>query len=193
MWFNPTARGLTASGRPAAVIVNCTGMGSVTLGGVKDESVVPARGQVVLVRNKTSDRIVFLSGAGPNAAPHETTYIMMRAAGGGTILGGCYQKGRHDAVPDTELTKRIMQRSIEICPELVPPGAGVEALDVIRVGVGLRPVREKGPRVESEQVLDGLAIVHNYGHGGAGYQCSYGCAMKVQSLVSDALAPASKL
>jgi D-amino-acid oxidase len=63
-----------------------------------------------------------------------------------------------------------MKRAIELCPSMVPPGAGIEALSVIRHGVGLRPMRENGIRVEKETVAgpDGrkVAVVHNYGHGG---------------------------
>lgn len=78
-----------------------------------------------------------------------------------------------------------MARAVEICPELAN-GQGVEGLDVISHGVGLRPVRAGGPRVEGE-VIDGIHVVHNYGHGGAGYQASYGCAIEVAKLVGIAL------
>lgn len=164
-------------------MVNCTGLGSRQLGGIEDAKLYPARGHVVLVRNETPDRITFVSGT--NDGPEETTYIMMRAAGGGTIIGGCYQKGQTNPVPDPVMGKRILQRAAKLCPELVR-GQGVEGFDVVRHGVGLRPVREGGPRVECESVA-GMRIVHNYGHGGAGYQCSYGCAQAAVRLVSEAL------
>ena len=101
----------------------------------------------------------------------------MRAAGGGTILGGCYQKGNWSPEIDPNLANRIMKRCVEICPELTG-GKGVEGLDVIRHAVGLRPVRREGIRVEAEQ-LDSITVIHNYGHGGSGYQTSYGCAKAV--------------
>jgi D-amino-acid oxidase len=71
----------------------------------------------------------------------------------------------------------------------------VEALYIIRHGVGLRPVREGGVRIEKE-VIDGTWVVHNYGHAGWGYQGSYGCAERVVELVDEVLAkmkPTSKL
>lgn len=37
-----------------------------------------------------------------------------------------------------------------------------------------------------EKVL-GLPVVHNYGHGGFGYQSSYGCANVVRRLVEEVL------
>jgi len=43
-----------------------------------------------------------------------------------------------------------------------------------------------GPRVEKDKV-DGIPIVHSYGHGGFGYQSSYGCAEVAVNLVKEAL------
>lgn len=49
--------------------------------------------------------------------------------------------------------------------------------------VGLRPGRKGGVRVEREVLGSGRRVVHAYGHAGAGYQNSVGCARKVVSLV----------
>lgn len=76
-----------------------------------------------------------------------------------------------------------MKRCIEICPSLTD-GKGIEHLDIIRQGVGLRPVRLGGTRLEKERLGD-LWIVHNYGHGGYGYQSSYGCSQRVVTLVEE--------
>ena len=46
---------------------------------------------------------------------------------------------------------------------------------VIRTTVGLRPHRESGYRVGTER-LDHKTVVHNYGHGGAGWSLSWGTA-----------------
>lgn len=46
---------------------------------------------------------------------------------------------------------------------------------VIRVVVGLRPVRKDGFRVDSEH-LGGKTVIHNYGHGGRGVSLSWGTA-----------------
>ena len=84
-----------------------------------------------------------------------------------------------------------MQRCVDLCPSLTN-GKGVEALDVVRHGVGLRPMREGGPRVERERI-DGVNVVHNYGHGGYGYQASFGSAQAAEELVSTTLKPKAKL
>lgn len=80
---------------------------------------------------------------------------------------------------------------MELCPQLTN-GKGIEALDVIRHGVGLRPLRIDGVRLERERLQD-LWIVHNYGHGGFGYQSSYGCAQAAARLVEEALGERAKL
>ncbi|KGO63849.1 D-amino-acid oxidase [Penicillium italicum] len=171
------------TGQKADVVINCTGLSSKTLGGVLDNKMYPARGQIVVVRN---DPGPMLSTSGTDDGEDEALYIMTRAAGGGTILGGSYQKHNWSGIPDMNLANRIMKRCIDICPNLVKEGQGIEGLDIIRHGVGLRPLREGGTRIEKDKV-DGVAIVHNYGHGGFGYQASFGCAYSAVSLVKEVL------
>lgn len=170
------------------LVVNCTGLMASELGGVEDKSVVPARGQIVVVRN---DAGKMLDISGTDDGDSEACYIMTRAAGGGTILGGSYQKGNWESQVDPNLAIRIMKRAVAICPALTG-GRGIEHLDVIRHGVGLRPVREGGTRIAKERIGDTL-VVHNYGAGGAGYQSSYGCAQAAVKLVEEALEVRAKL
>lgn len=143
-----------------------------------DTNVFPGRGQTVLVRNEPG---VMLTISGTDDGDDEgksgpvfqcpfilnilATYIMQRAAGGGTILGGCMQHNNWDSQPDPNLAQRIMQRCIDLCPALAPKTGKVSDLDVIRHGVGLRPMRTGGIRVEKEKI-DGVWVVHNYGHAG---------------------------
>ncbi|KAK9459196.1 FAD dependent oxidoreductase [Lipomyces oligophaga] len=166
------------SGQRAAIVVNCTGLMASKLPGVMDSKVYPGRGQTVLVRNHAP---AMYNVSGTSDGDDEITYIMSRV-GGGTILGGCYQQGNWNGTPDPNMAQRIIQRCLEICPELEQDGK----LDVIRHNVGLRPSRVGGPRVEREKSPDGW-LVHNYGAGGAGYQSSYGMATSVVNLVEQAL------
>jgi D-amino-acid oxidase len=176
------------SGKKADVIVNCTGLLASKLGGVMDRDVIPTRGQIVLVRN---DPGIMLSTSGTDDGPDELCYIMHRAAGGGTILGGTYQKGNTNGEPDMATAERIMKRAVELCPALTG-GKGIEALSVIRHGVGLRPLRTSGVRIEKEKI-NGTWVVHNYGHGGWGYQGSYGCAEGAKELVDEVAHTKAKL
>lgn len=172
------------SGQPAHLLINCTGLGSLHLSDVADGALYPARGQIALVRNSAGGKMYTTSGT--DDGPDEATYVMERAAGGGTVLGGCLQKDRWESQPDPALAVRILQRGVEVCPALVEEGKGVAGLDVVRHAVGLRPMRTGGIRVEKGVVGGGgVKVVHNYGHGGYGYQTSYGCAREVVRIVNE--------
>ena len=84
-----------------------------------DKSVIPARGQVVVVRD---DPGVMLGVSGTDDGDDEVCYIMQRAAGGGTILGGTYQKGNWESQPDPSTALRNMKRAVELCPALTGGG-----------------------------------------------------------------------
>nr|POE72099.1 d-amino-acid oxidase [Quercus suber] len=171
------------SGNRADLVVNCTGLSSFHLKGVEDKTLYPLRGQVVVVR---SDPGYMATMSGTDDGEDEACYIMNRAAGGGCVLGGCMQRDNWESQPDPSAAIRIMKRAIELVPELVPQGKGIEALSIVRHGVGLRPMRKGGIRVEAE-VIDGTPVVHNYGHGGYGYQTSYAAGRAAAKLVENAL------
>lgn len=175
-------------GERVDLVVNCTGLAASRLGGVEDKTVVPARGQIVVVRN---DAGKMMDVSGTDDGDDEACYVMTRAAGGGTVLGGSYQKGNWESQVDPSLAVRIMQRAVKLCPALTN-GKGIEHLDIIRHGVGLRPVREGGTRIEKERIGN-VWVVHNYGAGGAGYQSSYGCAEAAVKLIEEAFPPTAKL
>jgi len=183
------AASLSHTKEKADVVVNATGLLARKLGGVMDQGVIPVRGQIVLVRNESALEGPMIVTSGSDDADDELCYVMARAAGGGTILGGTYQKGNENSQPDPNQAVRIMKRAVEICPPLTD-GKGIDSLDIIRRGVGLRPVREGGVRI-SKETINGIPVVHNYGHGGWGYQGSYGCAQGAVGLVLDILSSIS--
>ncbi|KAH7024503.1 uncharacterized protein B0I36DRAFT_376475 [Microdochium trichocladiopsis] len=176
----------------ADIVLNMTGLGALKLGGVMDEGMVPMRGQVVVVRNVAP---VMFGTSGTDDDDEELTYGMTRAVGGGTVLGGTYQRGNWDSQPDPATALRIMQRSIDTVPELLRDTGrkDVTGLDIIRHAVGFRPYREGGVRIEKEKMADGSWVVHNYGHSGWGYQGSYGCAEQVVRLVKEVATDKAKL
>ncbi|KAF3005469.1 hypothetical protein E8E14_008211 [Neopestalotiopsis sp. 37M] len=179
------AAGMSHTGKKADAIVNASGLMALKLGGVMDGNMTPVRGQLVIVRNEAP---YMVTKSGTDDADDELFYMMMRANGGGTILGGTYQKGQWESQPDPNIAMRIMRRAVEMVPELTN-GKGVQGLDIIRHAVGLRPYREGGVRLEKEKI-DGTWVVHNYGHAGWGYQGSYGCAERVVELVDEIKTPA---
>jgi len=174
------AKKIHDSGDDADVVVNCTGLMASTLGGVNDKAVVPARGQIVIVRN---DPGMTVGTSGTDDGTEESVYYMNRACGGGTVIGGSFQIGNWDSQPDPNLAIRIMKRAVELNPTLAG-GRGIEGLSIIRHAVGLRPHRKDGVKLEKEKIK-GVWVVHNYGHSGYGYQVSYACSEAVIKLVDE--------
>jgi D-amino-acid oxidase len=136
-----------------------------SLGGVEDKAVYPARGQICIVRNHAS-AMATTSGTDGGPPDRSDVFYVQPRPEGGTIIGGSYQKNDWSAEFDPDLASRMMERAVKWCPELTS-GEGPEKLDVIKHTVGLRPCREGGTRVEKE-LIGGVWVVHNYGHGGFG-------------------------
>lgn len=85
------------------------------------------------------------------------------AAGSAALLSGCATIGPRR----------------EACTAL--PSVNVDAGRIIRTAAGLRPYRPSGFVVRRDQ-LDGKALVHNYGHGGAGITLSWGSSRLATNL-----------
>ncbi|KAK7408135.1 hypothetical protein QQX98_009726 [Neonectria punicea] len=162
-------------------VFNCTGLGSYSLSGVDDKDMYPTRGQTVLVEQPIHplERMYFRS---PRRVDNETTYVFQRPLAGGIVLGGCREDGNWDGKVSLDFANDIMKRCCALAPELGKP----EDLKVIKHGVGLRPNRKGGPRIETEKRQRGL-VVHNYGASGAGYQASWGMAEHGVKLLTEAL------
>ncbi len=142
------------------IIVNCSALGARNL--CKDYSVIPVRGQVVLLEPNNFTRI-FLDNQNP-------TYIVPRKDA--TIIGGTYEENIFDTTTVANDLSRLLKNALDIFPTL-------ETKNVIGNWAGLRPFRDK-VRLES----DGN-IIHNYGHGGSGFTLSFGCADEVVSIANS--------
>jgi len=156
---------LTADHR---LIVNCAGVGAREVAG--DESVYPIRGQVV--------RVERLAGVGcwlAEDAGDAPTYIIPR--GDDCILGGTSQDNNWSLDADAETAADILRRCQQIEPTLKDAA-------ILEHRVGLRPGRPE-VRLELEAIDDTCAVIHNYGHGGAGFTLSWGCADEVASLAAQ--------
>jgi len=139
------------------LVVNCAGLGARGLAG--DPSVVPVRGQVVLVEQVGIDRW-WLDGSGP-------TYVVPRSRD--VVVGGTDDEGEWSRTPSRHVSAAILARATALVPELADAR-------VLRTRVGLRPVR---PEVRLER--EGR-VVHCYGVGGAGVTLSWGVAADVTAL-----------
>src|SRR5436305_2382188 len=78
----------------------------------------------------------------------------------GFALTGCLPRASAGPVPSAR--RRV---------DLVPVDVSWDR--VIRTTVGLRPHRDSGFVVRADR-LDEKTVIHNYGHGGAGYSLSWG-------------------
>ncbi|KAK3080220.1 hypothetical protein LTS18_002813 [Coniosporium uncinatum] len=186
----PSLARLSADFPRASVIINCSGLGALTLADVRDTSVYPVRGQTVLLAEPRTplQRMYFRS---PRRVDPTTTYVFPRPLGGGIILGGSRQADDWNTDVDYELAEDIMRRCCKLCPELGPR----EGLEVVGHGVGFRPGRKGGVRVEVERRREDwwCPVVHCYGAGGAGYQGSWGMGGRVVELVRGVLEGRARL
>ncbi|KAE9379922.1 nucleotide-binding domain-containing protein [Stipitochalara longipes BDJ] len=167
-------------------IVNCTGLAARHfLHKEEAEKLFPIRGQTILVQGEAEMTRTFVGL--PGAPDSEMLYVVPRPGSGSTILGGCKQVGSWSEVVDADLNDRILTRikRFGLCDELRGDDGEFE---VLSYQVGFRPGRKGGPRVEIEgdSQIDGVWVAHNYGHSGAGYQNSVGCAEEVVRLLSRA-------
>ncbi|KRE95170.1 amino acid oxidase [Nocardioides sp. Soil774] len=155
-----TRMNLSALPDDGTLVVDATGLGARHFGA--DLTVVPVRGQVVVVEQVGLDRWT-LDSAGP-------TYVVPRRHE--VVVGGTEEQGEWSRTPDPATAEDVLRRATALVPEL----AGAR---VLRHKVGLRPAR---PSVRLERTGD---VVHCYGHGGAGVTLSWGCAADVVGLADE--------
>jgi len=142
------------------LMINCTGLGSGQL--VDDPEVFPASNPGL--KRSLSDDI----------GPLALSYIISRTHD--CILGGTAQKNDWDEQIDAQTSATILER----CRQLDPSLQSATALQHI---TGLRPGRSV-VRLESERHPQGC-VIHNYGHGGAGFTLAWGCADEVTALALE--------
>jgi D-amino-acid oxidase len=151
--------------REFALVINCAGIGAREL--VRDADLEPHRGQVAIV-----PRIEGLSCAVVcDDAP--LMYAIPRAT-------DCVFGGTNDFSDNLSADPETTDRIVAECSRVL----NIERPHVISERVGLRPFRKSGVRLEREQLHDGRTVIHNYGHGGAGFTLSWGCAHKALAMAS---------
>ncbi|KAI0418744.1 nucleotide-binding domain-containing protein [Xylaria grammica] len=171
----------------ADVIVNCAGLQSLTLAG--DETVYPIRGGLIRVINDgTAFPKVNAALTITADAAHSSNEIVFLVPRNDNILliGGITEPHKWEL--DLTLDSPIIRRMRERCEKFLP-GLKDARLDAdYPLAQGLRPFRGSNVRVERELRRTGSKIVHSYGHGGAGWSLSWGCAQDTVALVEETLA-----
>ncbi len=152
----------------AAIVVNCTGIGARAL--VPDETLVPVRGQVVVVENPGISEFYIDHGL------HGTDYVYAFPHDDVIVLGGTSEPGAADVAPRPSVTERILRDGAAVFPAL-------REARVVAERVGLRPYRPT-VRLESEPLGDGRVLWHLYGHGGAGVTLSWGGARELTAAIA---------
>jgi len=158
------------------VVVNCTGLGAMALCG--DADMFPLRGQVLRVQAPGVKR---WSVALPRRG--HPIYVFPRT--NDCVLGGTEEHGEWGERPNEDTLRAIEAACCWLEPVLA------EGYGDARAAVGLRPGRKGGVRLETETFADSGVIVHNYGHGGAGFTVAWGCADEVTMHVGQQLGSAA--
>jgi len=142
---------------PGDVVVNCSGLGSRELAG--DDLLLPLLGQIAIVDPAAADMTISVTDF--YAIPRRDELV----------LGGCSRPWPPGAPAelDPELSARMVAQARSL---------GLDAGAIRNERVGLRPYR-----LEVRLERDGR-IIHNYGHGGAGFTLCRGCADDVAALVT---------
>ena len=147
------------------LVINCAGIGAREL--VHDHDLEPHRGQVAIVPKIENLSCAVVCDDAP------LMYAIPRT--NDCVFGGTNEVS-DNLTADPATTSRIVAE----CSRVL----NIEKLPVLAERVGLRPFRRSGLRLERDQLRDGRTVIHNYGHGGAGFTLSWGCAGEVLDLAT---------
>jgi D-amino-acid oxidase len=145
------------------LMINCAGIGAREL--FRDANLEPHRGQVAIVPRMEGLSYAIVCDDPP------LMYAIPRR--NDCVFGGTNELSSNLAL-DPATTARIVAE----CSRALKIGTPL----VLAERVGLRPFRKSGVRLERDQLRDGRTVIHNYGHGGAGFTLSWGCAREVVDL-----------
>ncbi|MEO6772949.1 MAG: FAD-dependent oxidoreductase [Kofleriaceae bacterium] len=148
------------------VVINCTGLGAKAL--CNDPALQPVQGQILICAPGGVDLATTITD---DRDPDQIFYVIPRRDE--LVVGGIARAWPTTERPpiDDAITARILRQAAAL---------GVPIGEVRRVDTGLRPFR---PEVRLERDPHDPRIVHNYGHGGAGFTLSRGCAEDVVALL----------
>ncbi len=150
------------------LIINCSGLGAGKI--FNDKEVYPIRGQLVKTSNPGLKDCL-----NEEEGPLSVSYVVPHPTY--CILGGSADDNNWDLEEDTELSNEILRKCEVLEPRL-------KNARVLGTRVGLRPGRSE-VRLELEKLSPECTVIHNYGHGGAGFTLSWGCAEDVVKLADS--------
>jgi D-amino-acid oxidase len=142
------------------LVINCAGIGAREL--VHDVDLEPHCGQVAIVPKINNLECAIVCDDAP------LMYAIPRR-------NDCVFGGTNEVSDNLEVDPAATARIVDECSRVL----NIERPPVLVERVGLRPFRKSGVRVETGKLRDGRIVIHNYGHGGAGFTLSWGCAENV--------------
>jgi len=154
------------------LVINCAGIGAREL--IPDADLEPHRGQVAIVSKVNNLSCAIVCDDPP------LMYAIPRA-------NDCVFGGTNEISDDLDVDPDSTARILDECSHVLK----MDKPNVLVERVGLRPFRRSGVRLEYDRLRDGRTVVHNYGHGGAGFTLSWGCAEDVLRIVAAAF-PAAR-
>jgi D-amino-acid oxidase len=141
------------------LVINCSGIGARNL--VHDVDLEPHRGQVAIVP-KLDVSCAIVCDDPP------LMYAIPRA-------NDCVFGGTNELSENLDVDPTVTSRIIAECSRVL----NIDDPKVLAARVGLRPFRKSGVCIRADRLSDGRTVIHNYGHGGAGFTLSWGCAENV--------------
>jgi D-amino-acid oxidase len=148
------------------LVINCAGIGAREL--VQDIDLEPHRGQVAIVPKIDNLSCAIVCDDPP------LMYAIPRA-------NDCVFGGTNEISDDLDVDLKSTTRILHECSRVL----NIDKPNVLAERVGLRPFRKSGVRVERDCMSDGRTVIHNYGHGGAGFTLSWGCARELLNLATS--------
>lgn len=155
---------------PGDVVINCTGLAAREL--VGDDLLFPLLGQIVIAERGSADTSITVTD---DRNPDAIFYMIPRRDE--LVLGGCSLPFPPGAEPqlDASITARIVEHARRL---------GIAIGTVRAERVGLRPYRAE---VRLEPDAKHPRVIHNYGHGGAGFTLCRGCAEEVVAVAEGSM------
>jgi D-amino-acid oxidase len=151
---------------PGDVVINCTGLGARAL--CRDLEVQPIQGQILITAPGGVDLATTITD---DRDPDQIFYVIPRRDE--LVVGGIARAWPTTEQPpvDDAITERILRQAAAL---------GLPIGEIRRIHTGLRPYRGE---VRLERDASDPRIIHNYGHGGAGFTMCRGCAEDVVALL----------
>ena len=168
-------------------VINCTGLGSQSL--CNDQSLFGGRGvlhhynrQSCVWRNddefntsKNQNDVSILTEDGSWGTPNFPSYIIPR--GDTLCVGGTYLEGDHESSLREEEQSLLRRNAWNL-------GIDSDKSSIVGDWVGWRPCRKPTVRLEVEK-MEGINVIHSYGHGGSGWTVFAGVARDTVKLLLE--------